>query len=135
MCCLYSAALQFGTQQKAVSPRDCGLAIAIPLDRNSFVSKLSGEADGNFIQNFCAERKNLSAKGLWSLYEPYARYAQEVAARAERMGVSVVLDATLGDFISLLTTCEVVTLVAHWKSALFKPADIPDPGEIVSQLS
>ena len=134
MCCLYSATLQFRTQQKPVSPRDCGLAIAIPLDENGFAGKLGREAEGNFIQTFCAERMNLSAHGLWSLYEPYAKYAQEVAARAARIGVSVVLDATLADFSSLLSTCEVVTLVAHWKGALFKPADIADPAETVSQL-
>lgn len=131
---MYSAVLQFESQQKPVSPRDCGLAVAIPLDWNGFVEKLNRPAEGNFVQAFSQDRQNLSPQGLWALYEPFAKFAQDVATSARQRGVSVVLDASPDDFRRLLSKHEVVTLIAQWKSALFKPADIVDPPAVASDL-
>jgi hypothetical protein len=122
-------------KQKLISPSDCGLAIGVPLDKEAFVQKLERREEGNFVQAFRTERKNLSANGLWSLYEPYARFTIDVAARMQGLGVSVVLDSTLDHFASLLSNCAVVALVAQWRSALFKPADIADSAATCSSLS
>ena len=131
---MYSATLQFEARQKPVCPRDCGLAIAIPVDQNGFLNKLSREAEGNFAQSFGSGRQSLSPLGLWRLYEPYAQYTQKVAEMARQSGVSVVLGASLDDLKQQLATHEVVTLIAHWKGALFKPADIIDSRGIASAL-
>lgn len=132
---MYSAAIQFEARQKPVSPHDCGLAIAVPLSEKQFLSKLNRDGEGNFVQTFCQERRNLSARGLWSVYEPYADFVRRVVAEAARAGVSIVLDAELHDFEQLTRQREVVTLVAHWRSALFKPADIIDLPSTVAQLT
>lgn len=125
----------FEAKQKPISPSNCGLAIAIPLEREAFVQRLERTDEGNFVQTFCAQRRNLSVSGLWNLYEPYARFTRDVAARMRGLGVSVVVDASLDQFASLLSDCDVVALVAQWRSALFRPADIPDPAGVFSQLS
>ena len=126
---------KFEAKQKLISPSDCGLAIAVPLDKEAFVQKLERKEEGNFVQAFRADRRNLSPNGLWSLYEPYARFAIDVATRMQGFGVSVVLDSTLDHFASLLSGCAVVALVAQWRSALFKPTDIADSAATFSSLS
>ena len=132
---MYTSTIGFTTREQRISPRECGLAIAIPLDKDTFARKLEREQEGNFVQAFSAERKNLSVDGLWRLYEPYATFTRSVAVQVRGLGVSVVLDATLEHFASLLSDCAVTALVAQWRSALFRPADITDPVAMLSQMS
>jgi hypothetical protein len=132
---LYISTTKTAAKSALVSPSDCGLAVTIPLDRETFAKKLEREEEGNFVQAFRAERSALSVDGLWRLYQPYADLASEIANRVRAFGVSVVLDVSLDQFASLLRSHAVVALVAQWRSALFRASDIQDAHAIFDRLS
>jgi hypothetical protein len=132
---LYISTTKTAPNSPLVSPSDCGLAVSIPLDRETFAKKLERAEEGNFVQAFRAERSALSVDGLWLLYQPYADLASEIANRVRALGVSVVLDVSLDRFASLLRSHAVVALVAQWRSALFRTGDIQNAHAIFDRLS
>jgi hypothetical protein len=109
-----------------ISPRECALLFGVPLTWESFRRKLDGPRDGNFAEGFRAKRAELS----WMGYEPLARRLSETAQEAESLGVRVFREMSLSD-IPQACQYEVVTIISHWRSAQFKPADIVNPAEIL----
>ncbi len=108
------------------SPADCALLLAMPIDRAGFLADLKNPAK-EFVRRFQLNRQNQTADSLWKGYEPLASQAIEVGARVASRGVRVRHPVTLAALTTSVTTSAVVTLFAHWRSALFRPDDIVSP--------
>jgi len=111
-------------EERPVHPRDCSLLIGVPLDKERFVQDLDPDSAKDFVKQFRKGRECLSANGLWRLYEPYANLALDVAEEASKLGVNVIYNARSCDFSSQLIRREVTTVVAHWRSPLFRCGDV-----------
>ncbi|MCU1293762.1 MAG: hypothetical protein JWP08_2612 [Bryobacterales bacterium] len=118
---------------KPSSPADCALLLAIPLDRSGFFADLKNPAK-DFVRQFQVERPNQTEDSLWRAYEPYASLAVEVCEHAREHGVRVLESATPEDLHNSLRISAVTTLVAHWRSALFRPQDIVAPALVAAYL-
>ena len=117
-----------------VSPRDCTLLVAIPLDRETFLADLTRQ-DKDFAKTYADETPNLNDLALWERYEPYAEITRYVCASVRRRGVTVVERATFADFCAALSSNQkVITLVAHWRSARFRAEDIQCPDQVREYL-
>jgi hypothetical protein len=110
-----------------VKPRDCAIAICVPLDCETFVRAFTCGAEGTFVRDNAREvDKYLSPTQRWIAYEPLATLIGQVLAYAERLGVKVVRNGTLDQFGTLCESYPVVSLVAHWRSARFRESDLVD---------
>jgi len=103
---------------------DCALLVAVPLDRAAFLAGLASGSD--FGRLFAESRRTRDPDILWHLYQPSALSVVRTIARADRRGVTVVDRATAADFAQCVAASPVVTLVAHWLTARFRPSDILD---------
>ena len=115
----------------AVSPCDCALLIAVPVTKEKFLDDLEPGHDKDFVQAFCRDQR-LSPEGLWSAYEPVVRLVLDVGSEARGHGVKVVYDAALSDFSEQILRARVITLVAHWRSAWFRKAELENAGNLKS---
>jgi hypothetical protein len=121
-------------ESKPVTPADCALLLAIPLDRESFLADLSNPTK-DFVRHFKLDgRANQTNESVWEAYLPYATLATEVCKEVKGLGVQVALSATLKDLHRLVAKWEVVTLVAHWRSALFRAEDIKSLDQVKNLL-
>lgn len=109
---------------KPVSPRDCSLLVALPLQREQFIQDLDAACEADFVKHFSKGRERLSVSGLWNLYEPYVSLILDVIKDVSRCGVEVTCGLKLRDFYDCLPLREVTTLVAHWRSPLFRAGDV-----------
>ena len=114
-------------------PTDCALLVAVPLQRHEFLADLAAGTD--FLANFVAAQSSRDLDVLWATYEASAATAASSAERAGRRGVTVVKRAVLADFARSLRQFQVTTLVAHWRSALFRAGDILDPVAVRQALA
>lgn len=115
------------------SPADCALLLAIPLDRAGFSADLKNPAK-DFIRHFQLERRNQTEDALWKAYEPYASLVAHVCERVRILGVRVIRSATLDALHDEIKMSPVTTLVAHWRSALFRPEDIASSDNVAAYL-
>jgi hypothetical protein len=119
----------------STSPDECSLAVAVPVDRDSFLRKLRSGSCGDFVHTFQQNgRGGIRADVLWEIYEPYAELVGDVVSEVKQLGVNVIVNAQLQDFLSLLSVSKVVTLVAHWRSARFGTNDIVDVDFVRNQI-
>lgn len=118
---------------KPSSPADCILLLTIPMDRAAFFADLNNPAK-DFVRQFQRERKNQTPDSLWKAYAPYASLAADVCERVYKLGVRVIPSATLADLHAHIPASPVTTLVAHWRSALFRTEDIASPGKVAAFL-
>lgn len=105
------------------SPADCALLLAMPLDRAGFLADLKNPAK-EFVRQFQSHRPNQTADSLWRGYERLALQAAQVCDRVASHGVRVQYQASLAGLATAVATSPVVTLFAHWRSALFRADDI-----------
>ncbi|WP_394820641.1 hypothetical protein [Pendulispora albinea] len=121
--------------EATVSPRECALAIGVPLTERSFLDDL-GRANADFARHVLAET-GLSASTFWArLYElRVVRPARAVIERVSRLGVTVVPSATLADLALLFQRFRVVTLFTHCRSPGIVPEDIEDPAACIRALA
>lgn len=106
-------------------PSDCALLVAVPLQRADFLADHAAGSD--FLQQFVAQQRSRDTDVLWATYEASAATAAASVNRARRRGVVVVTRARLADFARCVEEFQVVTVVAHWRSALFRANEILDP--------
>jgi hypothetical protein len=111
-----------------MQPTDCALVVAVPLQRSEFMADYAAGTD--FLEHFVKPQRSRDTDVLWAMYEPSAAAAGAAVNRAGRRGVTVVKRAVLADFAACLERFEVVTLVAHWRSALFRAHEICDPAAV-----
>lgn len=109
------------------------MLLSIPLDRAAFFAGLDDPAR-DYVRQFRLKRPNQTGESLWKAYRPYAELAADVCERVEKHNVRVVQSATLDALHAGIQTALVTTLVAHWRSALFRPEDIASPDQIAAYL-
>jgi len=119
--------------ESAVSPRDCALLNAAPLDRESFLADLNNSGK-ELARHVASELGNLPEDASWRLYEPHAQLGLEVCERAGKMDATVIQTATLADFHRVALIMPVTALFAHWRGARFKADDIVDPAAAIEYL-
>jgi hypothetical protein len=116
-------------REPVVTPRDCALLLAIPLDLAAFTQAYLDPAR-DFCRQFAAGTAQVAPRTVWALmFEPAARLVERTARTVERHGVTVVRAARLPDWAAALAAFRVVTLVAHWR---FVPITEPDVNDVVA---
>jgi hypothetical protein len=123
---------------RPVGPRDCALAVAVPLTREQFLQDLAQPGRKDFASHI--KRTNLqpgaSGEYYWNtVYEPVARLAVQVCAEVEKLGVTVNRAARLSDLPDLLRQFKVVTLISHWRFRKVAPSDILDASGLLRALA
>jgi hypothetical protein len=119
----------------ATKPNECALALAIPLTRNDFSLGLDLNANKDFIKSLARRNVALTEDALWeTVYAHTVTTVTSIAQAASAKGVTVITNATLSDVRGLLQQFRVVTLVAHWRSARFYPADFLNPNQLIKAL-
>lgn len=116
-----------------MQPNDCALLVAVPLQRSEFLADYAAGTD--FLGQFVAHQRSRDTDVLWATYEASAATAAASINRARRRGVVVVTRARLDDFARCVEQFQVVTLVAHWRSAMFRANEILDPDAVGRFLS
>jgi hypothetical protein len=106
-------------------PHECALIVAAPLTREEFLADLDGGSD--FLHLFATQHPLLSRDGLVNLYEASAGEVRRAIGRCRSLGATVITRAILADFRDAVAKFPAVTVVAHWRSALFRVGDIVDP--------
>lgn len=122
--------------EQPMRPRDCACLVCIPTSRIEFFDDLALGRD--FVESWIRQCGALTAKEGWETYEPYADLVNYTMKRVARRKVTTFNRANLSDFHRALGAFPVVTLVAHWRSARFRPTDICDDTAVrafVSQAS
>jgi hypothetical protein len=92
--------------QRIVKPSDCVVVLGIPNTRDGF-RRAQEQKDASFVNRFL---------GGWPQY--YAQFVRDLEAVEPflyRLGVTILHDASLGEFAGVLTQpFEVVVLFSHW---------------------
>jgi hypothetical protein len=120
-------------KQPRVRPEDCTLLFGIPLDYEKFCADLR-DPSKDFARQFSHGRQMLPDSALWSLYRPYATQATKMAREVADLGVEVVFDVTLDKFVASLNDRPITTIIAHWRSAIFRPEDILSPLDLKASV-
>lgn len=113
------------------------MALAIPLDRSTFLADLDATSRREYAKWYRLERggKAIAAEAAWNLYrknesEPICAILDAAGA----LGVEVVRDCTLPQFAALAGRRRVSVLVAHWPLGFIRLSDIPDPVAFIASV-
>lgn len=116
-------------------PHQCALALAIPLNRDDFLAEFNLCINKDFAKSFVRKTHNtLTEDALWETYSTDVKTVTSVAEAVETQGVKVLTNATFSDVRELFQRFRVVTLVAHWRSSSFYPADFLDTAQLIKAL-
>jgi hypothetical protein len=114
-------------------PRDCALLVTVPTTREEFSADYRSGTD--FVAGYLRTAGGLTADAGWEAYQPYASLARHVMTSARKLGVALVERATLAELHCAVAAWPVTTLVAHWRSARFRPPDIADAASVRAYLT
>jgi hypothetical protein len=115
-------------------PKDCGLAIALPLTEEEFrLDFTENRADHDYAPRR-AEEQNWQT--FWKQrIKPIAEVASSLVAIAQDLGIEVRESATLNDLTELFNSRSVVTIIAHWRGHHLYPEDLlVSPQELISKI-
>jgi len=120
------------------SPRECALAVGLPLTPEEFFEQLRPADERDFAKH--VKRSNFvpgtSDDYYWEqVYAPVARKLQNTCDRAAGKGAQVVDRATLASLAGLFSRSKVVTIVGHWRFMPFVPEDIVDFPALLQAMS
>ncbi len=127
-----AAAVPGANGELCIAPRDCALAVTVPLTREEFIADLSRPKDKDYARHIASQRggefwQGFSGDFFWgNVYGGSARYIATVCEAVEKQGVTVQKAVKFCEFAELVRKFSVVTLVAHWKFTKFKTEDICD---------
>jgi hypothetical protein len=125
------------SQLTPTNPKDCALAVAIPLTREEFLADLAKPGEKDFVHHFRRERglERADPEFCWQTYEAdEILFVKAVCSEVTRQGVTVVYEACLSDLADLLARFPVVTLVAHSRFVQVQPSDVKDVSRLLSTL-
>jgi hypothetical protein len=126
---------QASWSQAVTKPRNCAVAVCVPLQVETFVRAFEEGEEGTFVrENDRPEYRYLSPVQRWEKYAPLARMIEDLLRHVERLGVRVIRNAQLEDWYELCRSWPVVSLVAHWRSARFRKSDLAD-AEALAKLA
>jgi hypothetical protein len=114
-------------------PRDCALLVTVPTTWEEFSADYSSGTD--FVAGYTRQSGGLTVKAGWEAYQPYASLARHVMTSVRKLGVALFERATLAELHRAVAAYPVTTLVAHWRSARFRPSDIADAARIRAYLT
>src|SRR5947207_1184898 len=106
----------------------CLLIVAVPVTREEFDADIQAGTD--LMRTFAHGRQTRNEDVLWGIYEKTLRELLRVSRRVGRRGVTIQTRGTVDMFTDAMATYEVVTAVAHWRSARYRPADVRDPDQV-----
>lgn len=123
--------------QRAVSPRDCALAVGIPLTREQFLEDLARPEANDYASHFkrTSGYAGHSDEFFADLFDQSASTARRVCDEVERRGVRVLRGARAGDMPELFHRFQVVTLVTHWRFPSILPEEILDERALLLALA
>lgn len=104
-------------------PTECGLALGLPLDRDSFIDGLSATSNRDFPKWYASSRGGSAREpaSLWhGFWEREGRAIDTAARDVAGWGVEVVRDCKLRDFADLLARKTVVVVVGHWRTPFMR---------------
>jgi hypothetical protein len=122
---------------ESVTPRDCALALAIPLSKEQFLEDLKQPSDKDYAchikrQNY---REDYIDEDYWALIYGWAEsIISQICNEVEKRGVTVRRCVTLKDFYELTDNFKIVTLVAHWRFLELKPDELIDAEAFIDCL-
>src|SRR5262249_5809431 len=114
--------------ERAVSPHECALVVAMPLTRAAFFEAASS-ARGDLVSGL-VRRCGGNVEYAWAkVYVPQVVVvAERVIARARELGATVATHATLADWKEIASRYRVLTLLAHFRTVPILPEDVLDAG-------
>lgn len=118
-------------------PRDCALALAIPLTREKFLADLEQPEVKDFVFHFRKGRglERADKEFCWQVYEAEElSLVSAVCEEVARQDVTVAREVTLADLATLLAQFSVVTLVAHSRFEEFEAEDIENSLTVLELL-
>lgn len=124
-------------KQMVIKPRDCIIALTIPMNKSEFEHDLNECADKDFVKSHCRDfRGNIKDEMLWeaSGYAKMICKLYELIDEIELLGATVISRLVFKDFDSLFNNNKVITLLAHWRSSIFFPEDFIHPSAIAFKL-
>ncbi len=127
------SAATLASSQRAVSPRDCALAVGLPLDARQFYCDLESGNGRDFARSI-RRRYRVSPEGAWNLYRGDARYLGEVCDAAEQAGVLVDRAATAEALRSMFAQRTIVTIVSHLRVKELSGRDVVDPAGLLAAV-
>lgn len=117
-----------------VSPQDCVLAFALPLQESDFYEALRDTSPKDFAKLRQRHFPALSNQALWrNDYSRFARRLTDLFERVTQLGVTVLTEFTRSQ-IPQLARFKVITLVTHWTGASFVDSDFLDINSLLSQF-
>lgn len=127
------AAIPAADFASATPPTQCGLALALPLDREAFFADLNAGFERDYVRGRIRGRR---PELVWEEQGmPLAKLCNELAHLAAELGVEIMMTARLSDLANLFRACSVVTIVAHWRGATLVADDIlKEPALFLEQL-
>jgi hypothetical protein len=111
-------------------PRDCALALAVPLRRSEFLRDLEPASPREYAKCYRHSHGGdaLTAEALWSnKYERLeARPILQTIDEGRAQGVEVIPNCSLAELAWLMRRKAVVVLAAHWRTGWLQRSDIRD---------
>jgi hypothetical protein len=107
---------------EVVHPSECSFLIAVPINREDFLSDLH-DVQKDFIRSHYLHL-TLNDDAKWYAYKPTADDVSALIDRLQGLGVKVVPRTTKRDLIVALQTSKVIILFAHWRSGLLRVEEI-----------
>jgi hypothetical protein len=120
--------------EPTISPRDCVLAVALPLTEERFLSDATAP-NRDFARSVIA-KSGRSPPEAWSkLYAPkVVALCKRIAAHADSLGATVATDVTAELLCALLEEYPLVSLLAHSKSSPIQSDDVVQPRVILDVI-
>lgn len=116
-------------------PTDCAMAIALPLSRRAFMRDLNSTNGRDLPRRQLGKVPGSTKREGWHRYRPVVKTARDVIRCVRRLGVEVVLDATVDNFADLLRRRRAVTFFSHHPFLFIKSEDILDASVLARHLS
>jgi hypothetical protein len=117
-----------------ISPANCALLIAVPLNESTFLNNLASPAR-DYAAHIASSTPGASKSFLWERYSEIANFINRIGDEVAACGVFVQRDATLDDFAKALSRFSAVTLLAHWRCLDFSPSEICEPRALLHRLN
>jgi hypothetical protein len=90
----------------------------------------------DFARSIYRRYPSQTPKGVWDgVLESVAARVLEIMDEVSERGVHVVENATIADLPSLFGTCDVVTILSHWRPGWIFADQIRDPSAIEAKLA
>jgi hypothetical protein len=121
---------------KPATPRDCAIAVAIPLTFDQFCTELSEWPDKDFAHSFIRSYPKQSAANVWSAaLDSIAGRVLDILREVSELGVYVHWNTKLDDLCRLFAEYRVVTVLTHWRPGWVFPNHVMDARRLADKVA